>query len=279
MRQSELRPLGNGAKPARGLLHRTISFEHFELTLIEPSADLADHVEHHWLILWDLGGRPPYVQHNLSHPTQHLVLNPQERTGIFGMATGRFTYVLEHSGRVLGTKFRPGAFHGFYRRPVSELTDTVVPIETAFPRSDSELAAEFLTRNDPLAMAGRIEDMLRAALPPPDPKAARARQLVELIERSPGLVSVAALAEAAATTTRSLQRLFDTYVGAGPKWVIDRYRMIEAVEALNRGEAVNLADLAARLGYFDQAHFANAFRELTGEAPGQYRGGRSQAWS
>lgn len=273
MRQTELQPQGNGAKPARGLLHRTTSFAHFELKLIEPSADLRDHVEHHWLILWDLTGRPPYVQHNLSHPTQHLVLNPQERTGIFGMATGRFTYVLERSGRVLGTKFRPGAFHGFYRRPVSELTDRVAPIETAFPCSDRELIDDFLARNDPLAMAGRIEDMLRATLPPPDPKAARARRLVELIERSPGLVSVAKLAEAAAMTTRSLQRLFSAYVGIGPKWVIDRYRMIEAVEALNRGETVDLAQLAAGLGYFDQAHFANAFRALTGEPPGRYRGG------
>ena len=271
MRQSPLRPIDPEANPARGLLHRTTSFEHFTLTRFGPSADLADHIEHHWLILWDLTGRPPYVQHNLSHPTQHLVLNPQERTGIFGLATGRFTYVLEHSGRVLGTKFRPGAFHGFHRRPVSELTDRVVPIETAFARNNDDLVAEFVALNDPLGMAERIEELLRATLPPLDPRANKARQLVELIERSPELVSVAALADMAATTTRSLQRLFDTYVGAGPKWVIDRYRMIEAVEALNRGEAFNLADLAARLGYFDQAHFSRSFQALTGHAPGQYR--------
>ena len=274
-----MQPIDAREKPARGLLHRSISFEHFELTRFEPSPDLCDHVEHHWLLLWDLTGRPPYVQHNLSHPTQHLVLNPQEQTGIFGMATGRFTYVLEHSGRVLGTKFRPGAFHGFFGRPVSALTDTVLPIEAVFERSNDELAAEFLALNDPLGMAGRIEELLRARLPALDKRAIRARQLVELIEQRRDLASVAALARLAGTTTRSLQRLFDTYVGAGPKWVIDRYRMIEAVEALNRGEAVNLAELAAKLGYFDQAHFANTFRALTGEAPGEYRGGRPQAWS
>jgi AraC-like DNA-binding protein len=32
-----------------------------------------------------------------------------------------------------------------------------------------------------------------------------------------------------------------------------------------------MADLAARLGYFDQSHFSKAFQSLTGEAPGQYR--------
>lgn len=227
-----MRPIDPRAKPARGLLHQTRSFEHFELTRFEPSADLSDYVEHHWLILWDLTGKPAYRQQNLSHPTQHLVLNPQERTGIFGMATGAFTYVLERSGRVLGTKFRPGAFHSFYRRPVSALTDGAVPIGAVLPARDDVL-----------------------------------------IERDAALVSVAGLAEAAGMSARSLQRLFGAYIGVGPKWVIDRYRMIEAVETLNRGEALNLADLAARLGYFDQAHFSKAFQSLTGEAPGQYRNG------
>ena len=272
MRQTEQsRPIDPNVKPARGLLHQTRSFEHFELTRFEPSADLAEHVEHHWLILWDLTGKPAYRQQNLSHPTQHLVINPQERTGIFGMATGAFTYVLENSGRVLGTKFRPGAFHSFYRKPVSALTDTAIPIETVFARSDEDLASEFAALNDAAGMAERVEDLLRTSLRPLDAKAKRARQLVELIERDAALVSVADLAAAAGMTPRSLQRLFGTYVGVGPKWVIDRYRMIEAVELLNRGEPVTLADLAARLGYFDQAHFSRSFQALTGHAPGQYR--------
>jgi AraC-like DNA-binding protein len=271
LRQTELRPIDPNARPARGLLHQTRSLEHFELTRFEPSPDLADHVEHHWLILWDLTGKPAYRQQNLSHPTQHLVLNPQERTGIFGIATGTFTYVLEHSGRVLGTKFRPGAFHSFYRNPVSAVTDAVIPIETVFPRSNEELAAEFITLNDPLSMAERIEDLLRADLRPLDARGKRARELVELIERDAALFSVAAVAEVAGMTTRSLQRLFGTYIGVSPKWVIDRYRMIEAVEALNRGKTPDLADLAVRLGYFDQAHFTKSFQALTGQAPGQYR--------
>ena len=275
MRQTKLRAVDPGSRPARGLLRRTLSLEHFELTRFEPSPDLADHVEHHWLILWDLAGKPPYRQENLSHPTQHLVLNPQERTGLFGMATGKFAYVLEHSGRVLGTKFRPGAFHSFYRRPVSALTDTVIPIEAVFPRRGEDLDREFLGLNDPSGMAERIEDLLRAHLLPLDARAIQARRLVELIEAGPDLVSVAAVAEAAAMTTRSLQRLFDAYVGVSPKWVIDRYRMIEAVEALNRGEAASLAELAVALGYYDQAHFSKTFEALTGIAPGQYRDSQS----
>src|SRR5690606_19758258 len=67
------------------------------------------------------------------------------------------------------------------------------------------------------------------------------------------------------------QRLFKEYIGVSPKWVIDRYRMIAAVEALNDSADSNLTELAHRLGYFDQAHFSKAFSALTGLSPSQCR--------
>lgn len=76
-------------------------------------------------------------------------------------------------------------------------------------------------------------------------------------------------------STRTLQRLFKRYIGVSPKWVIDRYRMIDAVEALNRGDSPDLADLAYRLGYFDQAHFTRAFSALVGRPPSEAGSTRS----
>ncbi|WP_332701098.1 helix-turn-helix transcriptional regulator [Devosia sp.] len=258
-------------RPARGLLQQKRSFENFELTRFEPSADLMPFVEHYWMILWDLTGKPAYVQQNLSHPNQHLVLDPQGQSGIFGMYSGTFSYRLEQSGRVLGTKFRPGAFRNFYGKAVSALTDRHEAIETVFGRSTEELDAQFAGLNDPLGMAERIEDMLRAAGPRLDSKAIKARRIVEAIEVQPDVWSVAQLSETFAITARGLQRLFEDYIGIGPKWVIDRYRMIEAVEALNRGEATSLTDLAHRLGFFDSAHFTRTFQALTGVAPSSLR--------
>ena len=271
MRQTGFTPIDQTANPPRGLLHQKRSFEHFELTRFEPSPDLAPYVENYWLILWDLRGKPAYVQENLSHPSQHLVLNPQDKTGIFGVATGRFSYRLAERGRVLGTKFHPGAFQGFLGQPVAALTDTSIAISEVFGRSDAALDEEFLALDDPLAMAERVETMLREIMPPLEDKALTARRLVELIAASPDILSVSGLAKGEGVTVRSLQRLFDTYIGVSPKWVIDRYRMIEAVDALNRGEATSLTTLAHALGYFDHAHFSNAFLALTGKSPSFYK--------
>jgi AraC-like DNA-binding protein len=269
MRQNHPNPCGQGVGPARGLLNRKVSFEHFELTRFAPSPDLADYVEHHWVIV-STGNGGPYTQRSLSHPNQHLVVAPASDTGLFGAVTGVFTYAYEGTERVFGTKFRHGAFRPFFGRPVSQLTDTHLPVESTFSRDSAELAAEFAGLNDPFGMAGRIEDLLRRHLPPPDPKAGLVRHIVALAEANLELVSVAQLAKAAGIAVRTLQRLFDDYVGVSPKWVIDRYRMLEAVETLNAGAPGSLTELAHRLGYFDQAAFNHAFERLTGAAPSAF---------
>jgi AraC-like DNA-binding protein len=67
-----------------------------------------------------------------------------------------------------------------------------------------------------------------------------------------------------------VQRLFATYVGVGPKAVLARYRLQDAVAAIDAGEVDDLADLAASLGWFDQAHFARDFRSVVGTTPSAY---------
>ncbi|KAA0075682.1 AraC family transcriptional regulator [Paraburkholderia sp. T12-10] len=56
-----------------------------------------------------------------------------------------------------------------------------------------------------------------------------------------------------------------------PKWVIRRYRLQEVAQRLTTGHNVKLADLAAELGYFDQAHLARDFTRLFGCSPSNYR--------
>ncbi len=272
MRQTDPTPIDPAIKPARGLLHQTTSFEHFELTRFEPSEDLREQVEHHWMILHDFGDRPPYTQQNLSHPSQHIVIDPKGETGLFGAASGVFMHTLKGTGRVFGTKFRPGMFRPYFGRAVSALTDACLPVETTFDRTSAALAAEFSGLNDPLQMAERMEDLIRRKAVAPDAKAVQARRIVAAIEATPEVTSAAGIAERFGMTVRTLQRLFEEYVGLSPKWVIDRYRMLEAVETLNAGAEAGLTELAHRLGYFDQAAFNHAFEKLTGKAPSHYRG-------
>ena len=69
---------------------------------------------------------------------------------------------------------------------------------------------------------------------------------------------------------RTLQRHFRARVGVSAKWVLARFRLQEAAVELERDPAVNLAELSARLGWHDQAHFTNDFRRMLGTTPARY---------
>jgi len=97
-----------------------------------------------------------------------------------------------------------------------------------------------------------------------------AREAVARILKGPSLLRAEQVAAASGLTLRSLQRLFSDYVGIGPKWVIQRYRLHEAIARLDEGERVDFARLALDLGYADQAHFIRDFKALVGRTPREY---------
>lgn len=251
----------------RGVLHPHLEGD-LEHRRVAPGPALAPFVEHYWRVRWDLRGRLPQTQETLPHPNVQLVIE-RGRSGIHGVHEGRFVRVLEGCGCVFGIKFRAGGFFPFLRRPVSTMANRSLPVTEVFPRAatleDDVLACEAME-----AMAAAAERHLLADLPPPDPQAMRLAALVAEVAADPALRSVQALAGRANLGVRSLQRLFGRYVGAAPKWVINRYRLHEAIARVQDGRAVDWAGLALSLGYFDQAHFIRDFTRLVGRPPGEY---------
>ena len=69
---------------------------------------------------------------------------------------------------------------------------------------------------------------------------------------------------------RTVQRLYSEYVGVGPKWVLQRYRLHEALAQLHQGPDTDWARFALGLGYYDQAHFVRDFRAPVGRTPVRY---------
>tara|TARA_B110000503_G_scaffold142698_2_gene240415 strand:- start:3972 stop:4781 length:810 start_codon:yes stop_codon:yes gene_type:complete len=257
-------------KPAKGLIQRDTCLQHYKLTRYLPSDDMAGFVENYWIANWDLSDSEPYQQVSLPHPCQNMIISPTLTSGIFGVHTGKIIYKFEGKGRIFGVKFWPGAFHSFYTKPVSKLSDTLISIDEVFDTNVTKLEAELLVTPDFSEIAYRIEDMFRRKSPELDSKAVEVRNIIKTIEGNRDLVTVSTLVEIFGHSARTLQRLFDNYVGVSPKWVIDRYRMLEAVAALDDDANISIIELANTLGYFDQAHFTKAFTKLVGYPPSRY---------
>jgi AraC-like DNA-binding protein len=251
----------------RGVLHR-IAVGEFTHGRVEPPPDLADRIEHFWSVHWNLEGLPPQTQETLSYPNVHLVVEPGT-SGAWGVHTARWTRVLEGRSSAFGVKFRPGAFRSLLGRAVTSIANDQVASTTLFG-ADAALLDAVLACDEDAAAARVASDFLRPRLPAADAPALLAGRIVDAAAADLDLHSAEELARRFDMSLRALQRLFSEYVGVGPKWVIKRYRMHEAVARVQAGQPVSWAALAQDLGYFDQAHFIADFRKLVGKTPGDY---------
>jgi AraC-like DNA-binding protein len=169
---------------------------------------------------------------------------------------------------VFGVAFRPGSFRPVLGDPVASITGRSIPASDVFGPGVPEEAVDATA--DPADQARVVERFLRDRLPAPDPMAETAAAIVRQIATEPHLTRVDDLAAAVGMGVRRLQRLFAEHVGVGPKWVIRHYRIAEATTRMARREPIDWAELAAELGYADQAHFTRDFTAMVGESPTRY---------
>jgi AraC-like DNA-binding protein len=246
----------------------------FRMERYLPVPGMADRLEHFldhfWIVEWDLGTQPPYLQRTLPYPCVHVVFD-RARSGIWGVPTGAFDYELKGAGKVCGLRFRPGAFRAILGRPLHTITDRVLALSDLFPWDEASARREVLECREDADMIAAAARLLAPHLPAPDAQVERIAAILRLAETTPGLTQVEQLAEGSGMGVRSLQQLFSEYVGVSPKWTIRRFRLHEAADRLASGHEPDLSALAQELGYFDQAHFSSDFRKLVGESPARYR--------
>jgi len=260
----------------RGVLEPQAAEDRFDLTLHPPEPDLVDFVEHFWRVRWDLRGREPHAQHTLPQPSVHLVVE-NDRSSIVGVSPGRFTRLLEGKRRVFGIKFRPAGFRPFLGSTVSVLTRREVPVADVFGDAGDAYVASIRGLKHDAETVDAATAFLRAVHPAEDETVRLLNGIVAEVVADRSITRVVNLVERFGLSERRLQRMFNEYVGIGPKWVIQRYRLIEAAERLAGGESIDSATLAQELGYFDQAHFIRDFRATVGRPPAEYARGQQRA--
>ncbi|MGW1430871.1 AraC family transcriptional regulator [Streptomyces sp. NPDC002431] len=260
-------------RDTRGIVDAPELFAQVRFRRREPAAELRPYLEHYWLMDWDLS--EPYASHLVPHPSVNLVFQRYsvdsgeegpEFAEVSGIGLGLFTQKLAGRGRVCGVQFRPGGFRPFAPgRPVSQWTGLRLPVAEVFdPPAPASAVLDPAEEN---ARVAALDRYLLALGPEPDPQAGRAMALVDLVRTDRTVRRVGELARAEGLSPRSLQRLFATYVGVGPKWVILRYRIHEALERATTDRQVDWAALAAELGYSDQAHLIRDFTSTVGAPP------------
>jgi AraC-like DNA-binding protein len=192
---------------------------------------------------------------------------------VLGTRSERAVKAAEANGtQAIVVRFRPGGAYPFFGVSLAELTDRGVPIDAVWGAEGARLREALAEAPSPVAAIATLERALTARLRSRDlfePASARVvRQAVRRIAGEERAPRVEELARDLGMSPRQLRRAFDEVVGVGPKAFARIVRFQRALAAARGPAAPDWGAIAARVGYYDQAHLIGDFRSLAGQTPG-----------
>jgi AraC-like DNA-binding protein len=177
---------------------------------------------------------------------------------VAGPDTRAYVSSSEVGVRFAAIRFAPGTAPGFLGVPARELVDHQVPLRELWSPGRSRLLADRIGRAAHPA-SGLEEAALGLFDEPPDRLVG---QVVRGVRRG---VAVPALAGSVGLSERQLHRRCLDAFGYGPKMLDRVLRMNRALDRARTG--LPLAEVAARIGYSDQAHLTREIKALAGVPP------------
>nr|WP_307871998.1 helix-turn-helix domain-containing protein [Actinoplanes palleronii] len=233
-----------------------------------PPASVAALVRWFWIPEWQIAPGRVSRQYLIAFPASNLVVGP-DGVELSGPSTRRSHRDLSGTGWAVGALLRPAAVPAFTAAP-AELKDTAQPVD--LPDLQKWVTEAMTGPADRHRLAvDAFADWLAGVVPAPSPEALLANAMAELIDADPAVLRVEDVAARLHVSTRTVQRLARRYVGLPPLTMIRRRRLQEAAQQLRDDPGTSLAELAAQLGYADQAHLSSDFSTILGLTPSAYR--------
>lgn len=259
--------------------------------LFRPRAPLADYIEGfgYWdrtagaahrsralprgavTIVIDVGGRSQVD----FYAADGYIRLPVPPAFIAGAGTTSYVTHIDAAQTVMTIHFRPAGALPFLGIPLGELTDSCLGLAELWG-ADATVLRDRLT--DAPSAAARVvlleAFLLNRMQTDANPRHPALAAVLDGVEHHPSM-RVSDAVELTGLSPRRLINLFRTQVGLTPKAYLRVRRMQAALQRLDN-DAAGGADIAAELGYFDQAHFVREFKAFTAITPTQYA--RRRSW-
>jgi AraC-like DNA-binding protein len=239
--------------------------------------------------IYCMSGVPRHRRMNVPPmPSAHLFVNlggpvrlydsdpavpPAEFSDGWFMGVWSRRFVIEYPAhvRVVGVHFKPWGVSPFVGVPSNELRDRWAPVEAVWDGSVDRLRDRLAGATSAEAALRILEDELRSRLVPAPPSGLElVGHAAGRIEACWGRVPVRALTDGAGVSGNHLAAQFTSHVGLTPKRLARIYRFARLILSVDAARPVGWSELAQEVGYFDQAHLINEFKDFTGHTPTAY---------
>lgn len=217
-------------------------------------------------VVFELTDEPKYIYHN--ETLQEI--QACKRVWFSGIRTEYITIPSGRDSEMFILNFHRGRAYPFVEMPLHELTNYVVDAELVLTNGILEMREAL---QEIPTVAGKFAYAERHLLSQfgtrlvEDPFVDYA---VQAILRSPGQMSIDALARKVGYSQKHLIEKFKRNVGLTPKGFMKVVRFQKAIQELEQGRALDWVGLAHDCGYYDQAHFIHDFKAFSGLTPAQY---------
>lgn len=256
--------------PTRGVLYpaRLPRFHR-----VPAPAAVTELVAWFWIPEWDIEPGRSSRQDVVAYPALNLVVDAHAVT-LSGATTRVSHRDLHGSGWAVGALLRPAAVAALIDDPAA-----LVDGERCLDDSTADIAR---LRDEVKAAMGSGEGhreravetfsaWLRDRVKTIDESARQANALVDVLMGEGAALTPEEAATRLAVSVRTLQRMAHRHVGLSPAAMIRRRRLQEAAQRVREEPGIDLASIAAELGYADHAHLTRDFRSVLGIAPRVYR--------
>ncbi|MFC3122490.1 helix-turn-helix domain-containing protein [Agaribacter flavus] len=258
-----------------GVVKQQISSDPYSLARYYPCEKSKTWVDIFWCVEWCLPKAQIFTQTNLPDPYFHLVFD-SGNVSLVAPVLNQYSYTMQGRGHIFGVKFNVGLIPSLLGLRAKDLVDKTYDVQA-------------LRRWEVFAGIDEINQQISAVNGHHEKQTTlfkewfcyffpersntdiqRAQTLLEIVKSEKHINSVSVLSEYSGIGVRTIQRLFDDYVGVQPKWFIRKQRMHNALADIEKSNG-SMTAMALDLGFSDQAHFSREFKYFIGVTPCEYR--------
>ncbi|QEC51215.1 AraC-like DNA-binding protein [Anseongella ginsenosidimutans] len=241
--------------------------------VILPDKGLKDFVSHFWCGWWTTGVQERSNYHSTANTNTELVFafNPGTQPAFSVLQGHTANYSCIETGglsEIFGVSLYSDAIPYFFEVSASDLGNQYIDLHEIM-RSDADLIAHRLANSNRFNQ--RVEIMTQYLKLKFDSNRKTDLSIINAIKKMRelrGQVNIKNLAKESLLSQKQFERRFRSFAGFNPKLYSRILRFESSLFPCHH--YAGFTNKALDLGYYDQAHFINDFKEFSGFSPSNY---------